>query len=192
MARAKRDPEGRKRAIVEAATDLVLELGPSHVTHRKVAERAGVPLGATTQYFASLDDLIASALTALVEEYDAHLVTLAAELDRGVDPAHAIARYLLSYAAAPDRARAEAAFFVANIEAPALGALTDDWYARQHSLLTRHLSARAATAVETYGYGLCMQLARGEALPDEDDLAWVLTRLTDYETPNQTQPKGRS
>lgn len=39
----------------------------SAVTHRSVAERAGVPLAATTYYFASGDDLLEEALRRFVE-----------------------------------------------------------------------------------------------------------------------------
>ena len=63
-----RDPEGRKRAIVQAAAELIMELGISNITHRKIAERAGVPLGSTTQYFATLDDLRHAAIAFLSED----------------------------------------------------------------------------------------------------------------------------
>lgn len=186
MASAKRDPEGRKRAIVEATTELVIELGLSKVNHRKVAERAGVPLGATTQYFRSLDDLKAAALGALITRYDEQIGALEVDLAGRADPARAIARYLLSYLADPERARAEAAFFVANQGSPELRDLVDRWYVRQRDLLTQHLSQRAAAAVEAYSYGLCMQIARGEAVPSEDDLTWVGARLTDDTSPSPT------
>ncbi|NLG47603.1 TetR/AcrR family transcriptional regulator [Gordonia sp. (in: high G+C Gram-positive bacteria)] len=67
---AKRDPQARRAAIVKAAADLVIEVGPERITHRLVAERAGVPLGSTTQYFTSLDDLRTQALQLLAKEID--------------------------------------------------------------------------------------------------------------------------
>lgn len=67
---AKRDPRARRDTIVKAAADLVIELGPERITHRLVAERAGVPLGSTTQYFTSLDDLRTQALQLLAKEID--------------------------------------------------------------------------------------------------------------------------
>lgn len=66
--RRRRDPEARRREIVAAAAELIIEVGVDAVTHRKVAARAGVPLGATTQYFATLDDLRETALGALAHE----------------------------------------------------------------------------------------------------------------------------
>lgn len=55
-ARRRRDPEARRREIVTAAAELIVEVGAEAVTHRMVAARADVPLGATTQYFDTLDD----------------------------------------------------------------------------------------------------------------------------------------
>lgn len=71
--RRRRNPEARRREIVAAASELIVEVGAEAVTHRKVAARAGVPLGATTQYFDTLDDLRGAAFRALADEVDARL-----------------------------------------------------------------------------------------------------------------------
>ena len=71
--RRRRDPEARRRSIIDAAAELIVEIGVDALTHRKVAARAGVPLGATTQYFDTLDDLRDAALDALATEVDLRL-----------------------------------------------------------------------------------------------------------------------
>ena len=86
--RRRRDPEARRREIVTAAAELIVEIGVDAVTHRKVAARAGVPLGATTQYFATLDDLRDAALGALVAEVEERIeITREAVVADGVTPA---------------------------------------------------------------------------------------------------------
>ena len=57
-------PKGERRryALVRAAADLLCEGGFEAVTHRAVAERAGLPLASTTYYFSSLDELIETAV----------------------------------------------------------------------------------------------------------------------------------
>jgi DNA-binding transcriptional regulator YbjK len=54
--------ERRHTALIEAAVRLLGRDGRQAVTHRAVAEEAGVPLGSTTYYFKSRDDLLAQAL----------------------------------------------------------------------------------------------------------------------------------
>lgn len=70
----RRQPRGaaRRDAIVEAAAALVVEAGPSTLTHRTIAQRADVPLAATTYYFASLDDLVGAAGSRLAERWAVH------------------------------------------------------------------------------------------------------------------------
>jgi DNA-binding transcriptional regulator YbjK len=54
--------ERRRQALVEAASELLVEGGFDAVRHRAVAERAGLPLASTTYYFDSLDELITTAV----------------------------------------------------------------------------------------------------------------------------------
>jgi TetR/AcrR family transcriptional regulator, regulator of biofilm formation and stress response len=53
---------GRREQILEAALRLIGRSGRQAVTHRAVAQEAGVPLGSTTYYFDSRDDLLGQAL----------------------------------------------------------------------------------------------------------------------------------
>lgn len=96
--RRRRDPEARRREIVEAAAELIVEIGVDALTHRKVAARACVPLGATTQYFDTLDDLRDAALGFLVREIESRIEsTRKAVAAVGVTPeglAHLIAESL--------------------------------------------------------------------------------------------------
>ncbi|MBO0980933.1 TetR/AcrR family transcriptional regulator [Microbacterium sp. SD291] len=86
--RRRRDPEARRREIVIAASELIVEIGVDAITHRKVAARAGVPLGATTQYFATLDDLRDAALRSLADEVETRIeITRQAVIADGVTPA---------------------------------------------------------------------------------------------------------
>ncbi|MCO6008848.1 TetR family transcriptional regulator [Actinoallomurus purpureus] len=57
----------RKEALLDAAVDLLETGGFTQVTHRAVADRAALPLAATTYYFRSLEDLLAQAFARLVE-----------------------------------------------------------------------------------------------------------------------------
>jgi DNA-binding transcriptional regulator YbjK len=54
-------PLPRREAILDAALKVIAERGTEEVTHRSVAAAAGVPLGSTTYYFASRDELVREA-----------------------------------------------------------------------------------------------------------------------------------
>ena len=60
--------EARRDAIVRAALELIGEKGLDAVTHRAVADRAGVPLSATTYWFASKDAILQEALLLAARE----------------------------------------------------------------------------------------------------------------------------
>ncbi|HWH25466.1 MAG TPA: TetR family transcriptional regulator [Pseudolysinimonas sp.] len=70
--RPKGDPD-RRLALLNAAIEVVAEKGIEGVTHRAVAIAAGVPLGATTYYFADKDEIIIEAMR-LVDERNVAMV----------------------------------------------------------------------------------------------------------------------
>jgi TetR/AcrR family transcriptional regulator, regulator of biofilm formation and stress response len=104
---ARRDPEGRRRAIVRAAVETIAEVGIGQVTHRRIAARAGVPLGSTTYYFPTLDDLVAAALLEATETARAGLEAWAAELTTSDDLPTAFVELARGYLADRDRALLE-------------------------------------------------------------------------------------
>lgn len=52
---------GTRSAIVNAAADIVLERGADSLTHRAVAEAAGVSLSSTTHHFSSAEEILTEA-----------------------------------------------------------------------------------------------------------------------------------
>ena len=174
-----RDPEGRKRAIVQAAAELIMELGISNITHRKIAERAGVPLGSTTQYFATLDDLRHAAI-AFLSEGDARNIELATTTNIPRAMAHRLAQYLSD----PFQVRLETLFYLAHAEHPQLKQLTIQWHDQLMDVLTGYMSRRAARAIIAYGNGLLVQVSEDGIPIDETELAHVfelLMTLTDHQ-----------
>jgi len=68
----------RREALLRATIELLGETGARSVTHRAVAERAGVPLASTTYYFRSVHELVEEALKLHVAERVAELSGMAA------------------------------------------------------------------------------------------------------------------
>ncbi|MBN6190998.1 TetR family transcriptional regulator [Aneurinibacillus sp. BA2021] len=138
--RRRRDPEARRREIVTAAAELIVEIGAEAITHRMVAARAGVPLGATTQYFATLDDLRGAAFRALADEIESRLDGVRQTLaEQGAGPG-VIAALVCRSAEDGHAVQADRAVVTAAVHDPRLRELA------------RHLSDRLVDLLEpTYG-----------------------------------------
>lgn len=67
MATFTRKGEQRRQQVLHAASGVLLAEGLRALTHRRVAQAAGVPLGTTTYYFTSRDDLVRATVGALIE-----------------------------------------------------------------------------------------------------------------------------
>ena len=99
--------ELRRRAILDATLTLVGRMGAGAITHRAVAEEAGVPLAATTYYFSSKSELVREALTHAADTDRETTTELARALEQ-VQSAEELARYRLHADVVPGEYRAEA------------------------------------------------------------------------------------
>ena len=94
----------RREAILRAAVDLIGEQGPDALTHRAVAERAGVSLSATTYWFSSKEEIFREAVAMAAGEEVERLEGLVLELaPRNLTPA--VWAHQLSAALAADARR---------------------------------------------------------------------------------------
>lgn len=125
--RRRRDPEARRREITRAAAELIVEVGVEALTHRKVAARAGVPLGSTTQYFATLDDLRDEALRELVREIEEHVEKTRAAVEAAGATPEAIARLLYASLADARAIETERAVVTAAVHDPRVRDLARRW-----------------------------------------------------------------
>ncbi|MFL5864532.1 MAG: TetR/AcrR family transcriptional regulator [Solirubrobacteraceae bacterium] len=72
----------RREALLEAVLRIVAEVGPDAVTHRRVAEEAGLPLASTTYWFDSKEHLLTAALELAAERDIARLLEYGVEVQR--------------------------------------------------------------------------------------------------------------
>ena len=70
----------RREALLEAVLRIVAEVGPDAVTHRRVAEVAGLPLASTTYWFDSKEHLLTAALELAAERDTARLLEYGAAM----------------------------------------------------------------------------------------------------------------
>ena len=125
----------RREEILRATLRIVGERGVDAVTHRAVAEEAGVPLAATTYYFASKDDLLEQALLLAAREEVARAEKLLGRVEAS-DPEGWVAALAAFMAAETKAARtARTARFELALEAGRRPALQRVMRDQQRALL---------------------------------------------------------
>ena len=72
-----------RNAILDAAADLIRDLGPDSLTHRAVATLAEVPVARVSYHFPTVDDLLRAAAGRFLGRFNDRLVGLAANATQG-------------------------------------------------------------------------------------------------------------
>lgn len=85
----------RRQQVLEAAGDIMLAEGFRALTHRRVAEAAGVPLGTTTYYFTDRADLMRATVGHFLEREQVRRAEVTASGSSVKAVARAILRLLL-------------------------------------------------------------------------------------------------
>ena len=184
----RRDPEGRKRAIVAAAAELIIEGGTAALTHRRVAARAGVSLGSTTQYFASLDELRETALEQLVAETDAALDLLADITSADDFTVADLAPFVRSWLVDPRQVQADLILVSAGASDPTRRTLARRWFDRAVGILAERLPPDRARAIAIYLDGAMIHAGLHDEPLDLDVIAADLEALAHPFSPRSTEP----
>ncbi len=179
----------RREALLDAVLKVVAEVGVEAVTHRRVAEAAGLPLASTTYWFDSKEHLLTAALERAA---DRDIESLHAFLDETRDPtADPLATLVRAILGRPeDSGQANRAWLLATyalmLEAarrPALREITARW-TDAYVKAVRPLLAAAGSRQPRSDAELLLAAADGllvEQLASDDasDLAPRLRRLAD-------------
>jgi DNA-binding transcriptional regulator YbjK len=147
---ARRDPEGRKRQIARAAYELLPEVGVGGLTHRLVAARAEVPLGATTYYYKTLDDLVAAGLTHATGVFVDELAAWADAIAAGADLADTLADLTAAYVRDRPRILVETELYLAAAHRPELRPMAHAWIDGLTAILAARVSPDAARAAVVF------------------------------------------
>ncbi len=174
----------RREALLEAVLAIVAEVGAEAVTHRRVAERAQLPLASTTYWFDSKEQLLTAALELAAERDVARLHELADRL-REHDPLEAVLATVLEPVDEPSSRASLMASYALLLEAarrPALQELARRWTAAYLDTIGRLLQRAGAARpredarlILAAADGLLLeQLATGDADDPRPALAHLL------------------
>ncbi len=178
MATGHTDPQRRER-IITATLDLIADEGIASASHRRIAARAGVPLGSMTYHFTGLEHLLQEAFTRFAERivavFDAHL---AAPTDRE-QAAEAVTD--LVHALSEDDQRdlvLTQELYTLAARQPGYRELTHEWMRRSRSHLERHFDPETARQLDALIEGLALHRALSRDPHDRALTREAVTRIT--------------
>jgi DNA-binding transcriptional regulator YbjK len=175
--RRPRDPVGRRQTIIDAATRVIAEAGLAGLTHRRVADIAGVPVGSTTYYFKDLDELREAALADAARGSIEGLEQWAQVLAETTDPPGTLARLTADYLTDHDHYRACNELYTAASHRPELRPHARLWLDGLIAILEPQTGRNAAQAAAIFIDGALLHaLITGEPL-SIDVLADALGKL---------------
>lgn len=141
------DPAARRQQIIRTTADLIPEYGTAKLTHRLIADRAGVSLGSMTRYFATLDELIDEAVTFIVAELTDELGDARALVaERGCTP-EVLTEIMTSFFNDQDELHDTAALYAAGIADPKLRHLVAQWSEGMFEILHEYVPEDTADAI---------------------------------------------
>lgn len=171
----------RRDEIARAVIDVVAEHGLRGLTHRKVAEAAGVPLGSTTYHFETLDDLMVAGLELAAERNLAMMRRAAEWLTPGDDVAAWLTDLVIEMVTTWRESNiAERELYLEAIRTPALRPAATRWDDAFVDILEAHLGDREAARLACWALdGLAITLLMADGPPDRARILRQMTRLCD-------------
>lgn len=167
----------RRNVIVSACLDLLLEVGPDSLTHRMIAERADVPLGSTTYYFSTLDELVEEALHKGASDTEQALVELDQRLAQGSNLPAILVSTFEEYLKDKEQLRIWGELYTVANHRPELRPHVDLWRDGMVRILTKHMSDNAAHTLAIFLDGVLLHALIDEDLPDRDNLSRTIRML---------------
>jgi len=141
----------RKQRIARAVIGVIAEHGIEGLTHRRVAAVAEVPLGSTTYYFATLDDLLVAGLADAAER---NIADLRAWASRSASDEPLVDRLVgfIQLLTGPRRPEYMAAYevYLAAIRRPALRPIARRWDAALIELFAPFTARRIEARLLVY------------------------------------------
>jgi TetR/AcrR family transcriptional regulator, regulator of biofilm formation and stress response len=143
----------RREQLVRAAIEVIERDGVAALTHRAIAERAGVSLASVSYHFAGIDELVSTALRQATEEL---VATLRAQPDHSLA---ALARLLVEEASGNgDRLTISYELYLLALRRPQLRADAMSWLDAIADSFAPDLDGLPRQAFQATVEGICLHL----------------------------------
>ncbi len=171
------DPDRRDR-VIDAAIDCIAEHGVAGTSHRKIAERADVPLGSMTYHFANMDELLVEAFTRFARSIADAFIDRMTTAHTEDDALAAIVELI------HEDLQRSAREHVLTYELYTLAArrgefrsITEDWMRASRTALEQHFPPEVARTLDAYIEGAALHIALDRTPPPRALTAQTLTAL---------------
>lgn len=172
------DP-GRRERIIAAALELILDEGVARVSHRAVAERAGVPLGSMTYHFTGIDDVVTEAFRLLVDRLSGRYRSGLSQARTQTEAREAVVEIICGDTFASPREMAGIfELYSYGRNSPDAAALAAAWMGISAAALTEHFTPAAAHAVDALIEGWTIHHHLDGKAPDRELVRAAVTALT--------------
>lgn len=179
--RRRRDPEARKREVIEAAERVISARGLEGLTHRSVAAEGDLPVASTTYHFATRDDLIQLAFERSVDQFLAYLEHLDEQqpVTSTTDLVERLTDAVVTACTGGNQAHwtVQYELFLAAMRRPALRPVADRTITAGRISLERYLPPARAYAVSAALSGMILHGLAGTEAPDRTTVRAALAAL---------------
>jgi TetR/AcrR family transcriptional regulator, regulator of biofilm formation and stress response len=153
------DPDRRDR-IIDAALAVIAEGGVAGTSHRRVADRAGVPLGSMTYHFTNMDELLREAFTRFATRLSERF-TACIEAAVSLDALPEAVVHLVhdDLTAGSDDLVLSLELYTLAARQPAFRQITHDWMRRSRQALERLVDAKTAHELDALIEGLFIHIS---------------------------------
>lgn len=168
----------RRNTIIRAATELVPEVGSDNVTHRLVAERADVPLGSTTYYFDSIDDLVHEALQSIADTTRSDLDAMEQRLSSSGNVVRELSLVIWEYLQNSSQLMYWNELYTSANHRPELAEMALLWSDGLIRILSHHMNENAARATSMFIDGTLLRVNVSNDTPSFEIIAESISRLS--------------
>ena len=172
------DPDRRDR-IIDACLELIAEVGVAGTSHRKVAQRANVPLGSMTYHFTGMEELLREAFTrfsdTVVAVFESRLAAAGSLAEARAAVVGIINDDLF---ASPHELVLTHELYALAARNPEYRQITHRWMRRSRIALERHFSPDTAAQLDALIEGLSIHRALDTAPADPHRTVDAVARIT--------------
>lgn len=186
------EPDRRNR-LIDVTLDLIAEVGVAGISHRKIAARAGVPLGSMTYHFDGMDELLFEAFArfaeTIIKRFEERLGA-ATTID---EARNAVISLIHEDLTGPQSARdAVLTFELYTLAArePRFRAITREWMRRSRVELERHFDSDTAHQLDALIEGLAIHRSLDPEPPSRALTEQAIAKIT--ATTSSNKPQNRS